>query len=101
MPTEPPAFARGSKLQVEALGDRALLVMLGKGIDPGVNDQVHRLGALLRAGRLPGVHDLVPAYATLTVHYDPAAWPGGKVPPHEALKNEILRLWKRARTAAM
>ena len=101
MPTKSPAFAGDPSLQVEALGDRALLVMLGKGIDPSVNDQVHRLAGLLRAGRLPGVHDLVPAYATLTVHYDPAAWPGGKVPPHEALKNEILRLWKRARTAAM
>ena len=100
MPTKSPARARDTKLQVEALGDRALLILLGKGIDPGVNDQVHRLAALLRAERLPGVHDLVPAYATLTVHYDPAAWSGGQVPPHEVLSSEILRLWKSARTEA-
>jgi inhibitor of KinA len=100
MSTKPPALARDAKLQVEALGDRALLVILGKGIDPGVNDQVHRLAALLRDERLPGVHDLVPAYATLTVHYDPIAWAGRPSAPHEALKSEILRLWRRARTAA-
>jgi len=100
MPIKPPTSARDTKLQVEALGDRALLVVLGKGIDPEVNDRVHRLAALLRDERLPGVHDLVPAYATVAVHYDPAAWSRGEAPPHEALKSEILRLWKRARTAA-
>ena len=100
MPTETPAFERDSTLTVEALGDRALLAILGKGIDPGVNDKVHKLASLLRDRRLPGVHDLVPAYATVAVHYDPAAWSGGKVPPHEALKRKIIRLWKRAGTAA-
>ena len=83
MPTESPAFAQASTLQVEALGDRALVAILGTGIDPGVNDQVHKLAALLRARKLPGVHDLVPAYATVTVHYDPAAWSEGKVSPYE------------------
>jgi KipI family sensor histidine kinase inhibitor len=100
MPTQPSTFAQGPSLAVEALGDRALLVVLGKGIDPAVNDQVHGLAALLRERRLPGVYDLVPAYATLAVHYDPVAWSGGKAPPHEALKREIIRLWKGAGRAA-
>jgi KipI family sensor histidine kinase inhibitor len=100
MPTEMPAFSRDSTLRVEALGDRALLAILGKGIDPGVNDEVHRLASLIRERELPGVHDLVPAYATVAVHYDPAAWSGDKVPPHEALKNEILRLWEGAGTSS-
>jgi KipI family sensor histidine kinase inhibitor len=97
MPTE--SSTSGPPLVVEALGDRALLIILGKGIDPAVNDRVHRLAALLRDRKLPGVQDLVPAYATLAVHYDPAAWSGGKVPPHEALTREIIRLWKSARRA--
>jgi KipI family sensor histidine kinase inhibitor len=101
MPTQRPAPARDSTLQVEALGDRALLLILGQGIDPSVNDQVHKLASLLRQQRLPGVHDLVPAYATVAVHYDPAAWSGKKVPPHEALSREILRLWKRAVAAPL
>jgi KipI family sensor histidine kinase inhibitor len=101
MPTKPPAATQEATLQVEALGDRALLVVLGKGIDPDVNGQVHKLAALLRKRGLPGVHDLVPAYATVAVHYDPAAWSGGKVPPNERLGREIIRLWKSAGTAAL
>ncbi len=99
MPTESPTFTQDPALEVEALGDQALVAILGKGIDPGVNDQVHKLASLLRERRLPGVYDLVPAYATVTVHYDPAAWSGGKVHPYEALKREIIRLWTSARTS--
>jgi KipI family sensor histidine kinase inhibitor len=101
MPIVSPASTQDPALEVEALGDRALLVILGKGIDPGVNDRVHKLASLLRMRGLPGVHDLVPAYATVTVHYDPAAWSGGEVPPHEALKRNIIRLWKSVGTATI
>jgi KipI family sensor histidine kinase inhibitor len=89
--------ARASALRVEALGDRALVVVLGEGIDPGVNARVHQLAALVRARRLPGVTDLVPAYATLAVHYDPAPWAGRGVPPHQALRDELAAIWGRAR----
>jgi inhibitor of KinA len=101
MSTKPPIAAQSPPLQVEALGDRALLVSLGKGIDPGVNDQVHKLAALLRERNLPGVHDLVPAYATVAVHYDPLAWSGGDGPPHASLCREIRRLWEGAGAAAL
>jgi KipI family sensor histidine kinase inhibitor len=61
---------------------------------------VHRLASRLREAGLPGVHDLVPAYATLAVHYDPAAWSGETVPPHAALERAITRVWRAARRAA-
>jgi len=101
MPTASPASTRNPPLQVEALGDRALLVILGQGIAPEVNDRVHKLAALLRERALPGVLDLVPAYATLAVHYDPVAWSGGEASPHDALKRELLRLWKGAGKAVI
>ncbi len=100
MQIESSGFAGDPRLQVEPMGDRALLVILGKGIDPGVNDQVHLLTALIRERKLPGVHDLVPAYATLTVHYDPVAWSGGRLHPHQALRRAILHLWREAGTIA-
>jgi len=84
-------------LRMEPLGDRAILVILGERIDPGVNDQVHQLAALIRAAGTPGVTDLVPAYATLAVHYDPAAWPGQ---PYQALREQLDRLWRSAGAAA-
>ena len=100
MPTPSTVPSRIPPLQVEALGDRALLAILGQGIDPGVNDRVHKLAALLREASLPGVLDLVPAYATLAVHYDPVAWSGGEAALHEALTRELLRLWKGAGRAS-
>jgi len=94
MTTDAAIPSKASTLRVEPLGDQALLVLLGDRIDPGVNDQVHQLAALLRAGALPGVSDLVPAYATLAVHYDPATWSAA------SLGAELDRIWQGAATAA-
>jgi len=95
-----PASPRADALRVEALGDRALVAVLGDRIDPNVNARVHQFAALVRARGLAGVTDLVPAYATLTVHYDPALWAGRGAPPHQALREELLRIWGRARARA-
>jgi KipI family sensor histidine kinase inhibitor len=91
--------APGTILRVEPMGDRALVVVLGEGIDARVNDQVHSLASTLRKSGLPGILDLVGAYATLTVHYEPSIWAGEETPPYEAITSEILRLWKDARAA--
>lgn len=53
------------------LGDSALLIQLGDEIDPALNRQVHAFERRLRADRLPGVIESVPAYASILVHYDP------------------------------
>ncbi len=53
------------------LGDSALLIRLGDEIEPALNRRVHALDALLRAHLRPGIVELVPAYATLLIHYDP------------------------------
>ncbi|MDR3673569.1 MAG: 5-oxoprolinase subunit PxpB [Holophaga sp.] len=92
-PSKPPA------LHVEPLGDQALLAVLGEGIDPGVNDRVHQLTALIRASALPGIADLIPAYANLAVHYDPVAW-ATQGSPYQALRDELVRLWRSAGAAA-
>jgi KipI family sensor histidine kinase inhibitor len=59
---------------LEALGDRALLVQFGDRIDARLNQEVHALAARIRGAALPGLVDLVPAYASLALHYEPAAW---------------------------
>ena len=56
---------------VEALGDGALTLCFGTRIDDQVNARVLALWRCLVAQRLPGVIDLVPAFTTLTVLYDP------------------------------
>jgi KipI family sensor histidine kinase inhibitor len=85
-------LAADAGLRVEPLGDRALLAVLGETIDPGVNDRVHALAAAIQAAGLPGIRDLVPAYATLAVHYDPEAWAGPAGAPARTLARAILGL---------
>jgi len=70
---------------LEALGDRALLVTFGNRIDPRLNDQVHALAERLREASLPGLVDLVPAYASLAVHFEPGAWQERDGSPFDAL----------------
>ena len=53
------------------LGDSALLIHFGDDIDLATNRRVHSVDAHLRLHPPAGVVELVPAYATLLVHYDP------------------------------
>lgn len=52
-------------------GDSAIQVQLGDGISPEVNRRVHALDRSLRDTPIPGVLDLVPAYRSLLVLFDP------------------------------
>src|SRR5690606_21913546 len=61
---------------IEPLGECAVLVRFGTAIDPAVNARVHAAARAIAAARLAGVADIVPAYASLAVHYDPRAWQG-------------------------
>jgi len=56
---------------IEPLGDSAVRVQFGGTMDLAVNRRVHALSTLLESGLPAGVHETVPAYASLTVHYDP------------------------------
>jgi KipI family sensor histidine kinase inhibitor len=66
-----------SALAIEALGDDALLIRLGDRIDAATNRAALDLAAALQTARLPGVHDIAPAYASVCVRYDIAAWTRG------------------------
>ena len=61
----------GSEWQVAPAGDRALLVTLGRTIDPELLGQVLALDQALQDRRPRGVVSTVPAYASLLCHYDP------------------------------
>lgn len=56
---------------IETLGEDALLVRLGSGIDAQVNRRVHRLAEALQRQPHAAVRELVPAYATLAVMLEP------------------------------
>ena len=52
-------------------GDRGLLIKLDDAIDRRVNRRVHFLADNIKTKNLPGVEDLVPAYCSLLVLFDP------------------------------
>jgi inhibitor of KinA len=66
-------------MKLEPLGDAAVTVTLGAGIDEGTLAAVLGFAAALTAARRPGITDVVPAYATVSVFYEPPAFagPGG------------------------
>lgn len=59
--------------RIDFYGDTGILVNFGGQIDPGINQRVHNLSALLEANPLPGLIEVVPGYASLLVVYDPSS----------------------------
>jgi KipI family sensor histidine kinase inhibitor len=59
--------------EIGTLGDSAILVTLGHSVERGINQRVHALATAVRNAGIGGVTDVVPAYASLAVHYDPSA----------------------------
>jgi KipI family sensor histidine kinase inhibitor len=55
---------------LEPLGDQALLLRWGDTADAEVNRRVHAVAATLRAAKVAGLVDCVPAYASLAVFFD-------------------------------
>lgn len=55
-----------------SLGDRAVVVELGDGIDDETFDRVQALSQSLARASIPGVVEHVPAYTTVTIYYDPS-----------------------------
>ena len=62
-----------SELAIEWLGERALLLRFGDTIERALNERVHAAAFALRSARMAEIIEIVPAYASLCVHFDPAA----------------------------
>lgn len=59
-----------ARFDIAPLGDRAVVVRFGDRIDPAITDFVLAAWRRIARAKPEGVIDLVPAYTTLTVHYD-------------------------------
>lgn len=57
--------------RIEPLGEAALVLRFGDAIDETLNDHVLAAWRVLRDAEIPGVIESIPAYATLTVCFDP------------------------------
>jgi len=62
-------------MHLSPLGDRALLIHLGDTIDESTHRLVRAVSARLASRPVPGTIELVPAFASVAIHYDPAGVP--------------------------
>ncbi|HEX2852335.1 MAG TPA: 5-oxoprolinase subunit PxpB [Opitutaceae bacterium] len=79
-------------MRVSALGDNAVTAGLGDEIGPKTLHRVRAFAAKVAAARLPGVTDVVPAFASVTVFYDPAKFAAGNESPYACLRRQLLTL---------
>jgi inhibitor of KinA len=68
-------------LELSPLGDSAVVARLGTEIDEATLERVRALAAAIEAARAPGIVEVVPAYATVTVVYDPVRFAGAGTRP--------------------
>jgi KipI family sensor histidine kinase inhibitor len=90
---------------IEPLGESMLVLRFGDCVDAGLNACVLAAAETLRQVDFPGLIDLVPAYASLALHYDAAFWAGRNgEPPWQHLAGALHAVFARpprtGRTAA-
>lgn len=56
------------------LGDSALLISFGEAIDEETNGRVHALARAIEGANFEWLVEVVPAYSSLAVIYDPPSW---------------------------
>lgn len=85
-------------MRMMPLGDSALLAEFGSRPDEATAVAVRRLAAALRLNPLRGVEAIVPAFATVAVHYDPEKVPGAG-DAYEVMAAWVGRSWTKAPSA--
>ena len=75
-------------VRILPLGDRALVIEFGGPSSPILSARIAAAARRLRGSSPPGVLDVVPAYSTLTLHFDPASISRGDT-PFEALAEQV------------
>lgn len=77
--------------RIEPVGDSALLVGFGDSVELRISHRVHAFVNHLLQHPLRAVHDVVPAFSTVTLHYRPEQVPGSGGTPHERLRLQLLQ----------
>jgi inhibitor of KinA len=86
--------------QAEPVGERCLLVRVGQTVGVDTSRIVHAVAAVLRAGFGDAVLDVVPAFATVAVHFQPAAFPRRAGPASAQVARKVQQLLNRSVAAA-
>jgi inhibitor of KinA len=79
------------RLDILAMGDRALVVEVADGVSEAATGRARRLAERLVHACLPGVREVVPAFCSVTVHYDPVVL-CTQGPPFDVLRAQLQTL---------
>jgi inhibitor of KinA len=83
------------------LGDAAVVLELGQAIAPATQQLIQAFAKVLTQNPPPGLREVVPAFTTLTVYYDPLAlFALGVASPYEQMASALQCLLPAARAAA-
>ena len=88
----PPAFVTPD-VRLFPLGDAAIVLEFGTGISPVIHAAIAAFGGYLTRHPFAGLREVVPAFTTLTVYYDP--WllsDHGQHPPYEEVAGLLRQL---------
>lgn len=75
-------------IRILTAGDSALLIEFGKDISPETNRKITALVQLMREQHIEGIVDVIPAFCSLLINYDP------RVLSYEELKERMEHLLK-------
>lgn len=77
-----------NEVRILTEGDSSLLLVFGQEISPQINRKITALVRMIREQKIKGVTDLIPAFCSLLINYDP------RVITYEKLKMRVEKLLK-------
>src|SRR3954470_24456221 len=86
-------------MRFSALGDSAIVADCGEGISPQTLQKVRDFANAVAVAALPGVTDIVPAFATVTVFYEPTKIPGLTKQAYSHLRQILENLFAASSSA--
>ncbi len=87
-------------VQLYPLGDSAIVLQFGNAIDQTIHRAIQVVKAYVEEHPFPGFIELVPAFTTLTVYYDPwRASQAGRLDPYAAVAGHLQELLRQVPAA--
>jgi KipI family sensor histidine kinase inhibitor len=76
------------KIRIVTAGDSSILIEFGREISPEINKRISALTQLMKEQHIEGVVDMIPAFCSLLINYDP------RVISYDELKERLEHLLK-------
>ena len=76
------------EIKIHTAGDSSVLIEFGQEISPEINAKITAFVHLMKAQHVEGVKDMIPAFTSLLINYDP------RVVNYGALKERLEKLLK-------